>query len=240
MMMKKILTLSIAVSIHPVVLFAQNDNSIAGPEIIDQDYRVGIEEAAWDWRPGDLVFRNNLNQFDEIVRQSESGDWASVAVLRPSSGGPVAIYVDEKIGVTETPLDAFINGQDYVAYRVDGLDELRSEEYHAGPMALYAGITALEAPYDYEYLFDNQKFYNSELAFAAALNAGVIIGTPTPLRELSSYDDPLAKEILKHWRDHTFCIEALDDRMCWDWISNISLVTPMTLISSDKIEQVFP
>lgn len=133
------------------------------------------------------MFRNGLNRFDETVRDAESGVWASVTVLRPTSGGPVAIYVDEQIGVTETPLEHFIEGAPYAVFRIRGLEEHRSEELHAGPMALFAGITALETPYDYEIIFENKKFYNAELVFATALNAGFILGklnSPEFLRRL--------------------------------------------------------
>lgn len=146
-------------------VWVHDDNTLAGPELGSSDYSARIEEAAWDWLPGDLVFRNGLNRFDEVVRDAESGEWASVAVLRPSSGGPVAIYVDEQLGVTETPLDYFIAGEPYAVFRIRGLEEHRSEEFHAGPMALFAGITALETPYDHEMLFENKKFYKEVSRF---------------------------------------------------------------------------
>lgn len=219
---------------------AQDARSLAGLGLGRSEYSAEIEEAAWDWLPGDMVFRNGLNPFDEVVREAEAGSWASVAVLRPSSGGPVAIYVDEQSGVTETPLEYFIDAAPYAVYRILGLEEHRSEAYHAGPMALFAGITALETPYDHEMLFDNKKFYNAELIFAAALNAGVILGTPKPLRDLTTLDAPLGRALLKHWREHSFCLEATDEQMCWEWMRNLAIVTPGMIVASNAVEKVYP
>ncbi len=32
-----------------------------------QDWNKIMAEAAWDWRPGDLVFLNDVNAFDDLV-----------------------------------------------------------------------------------------------------------------------------------------------------------------------------
>lgn len=106
---------------------AQEDGSWALPELGQMDHPAITAEAAWDWLPGDLVFRNNLNDFDEAVRENESGQWASVGVIRPSGGGPVVIYVDEKQGVTETLLDFFIADEAYAVFRVTSLETVRAE-----------------------------------------------------------------------------------------------------------------
>ncbi|MBN8632596.1 MAG: hypothetical protein J0L76_17295 [Rhodobacterales bacterium] len=238
--MRRTILASSAALVLGVPAWTQDDDSLAGPELSQPYSSASLEEAAWDWKPGDLVFRNDLNRFDDLLREAEGGQWASVAVLRPSSGGPVAIFVDEQIGVTETPLDAFIDGGPYAVFRVRGIEEHRSEEYHAGPMALFAGITALEVPYDHEMMYENQKFYNAELAFASALNAGVILGSPKPLRDLTTHDAPLGQALLERWREHSFCIEAMDELMCWEWVRNLSVVTARSMLASDALEQVYP
>ncbi|MDO5612540.1 MAG: peptidoglycan peptidase [Paracoccus sp. (in: a-proteobacteria)] len=219
---------------------AQDDNSLAGPEPGSSDYSAGVEEAAWDWLPGDLVFRNGLNSFDDLVRDAESGEWASVAVLRPSSGGPVAIYVDEQIGVTETPLDYFINGVPYAVFRVTGMDASLTNSYDSGPMATFAGIVAMEMPYDADMMLENGKFYNAELPFAAAMNAGVVLASPKPLRDLATMETPLGQALLKGRIGHYPCIEATDDEMCWGWMRNLAIVTPEMIVSSDAVKQVYP
>ena len=206
----------------------------------ETDYSALMAEAAWDWLPGDLVFRNNLNDFDEIVRQNESGEWASVGVIRPSSGGPIVIYADEEQGVTETPLDLFIENEAYAVFRVASLEDVRAESYDPGPMALFAGILAMGMPYDTEMMFENGKFYNAELPFAAALNAGVTLVTPQPLRDVTTIHDPLGQALLENRIGRYPCIEATDREMCWGWMRNLAIVTPGMILSSGAVEQVYP
>lgn len=238
-MKRTILAAAVALTCDAPV-WAQEDNSLAGPELGQPDYSDMIEEAAWDWLPGDLVFRNGLNSIDELIRDAESGEWASVAVLRPSSGGPVAIYVDEQIGVTETPLDYFIEGGPFSVFRVTGLEASLTNSYDLGPMAAFALVVAMEQPYDTDMMFENGKLYNAELPFSAAINAGVVIATPKLLRDMAEIDSPLAQALLKGRIGHYPCIEATDEEMCWGWMRNFAIVTPGMIVSSDAVEQVYP
>lgn len=238
-MKRTILAASVAITCCAPA-WAQEDDSLAGPELGQPDYATMMAEAAWDWLPGDFVFRNNLNDFDEIVRQNESGQWASAGVIRPSSGGPVVIYVDEKHGVKETPLDLFIANEAYAVFRVTSLESVRAESYDLGPMALFAGIVAMEMPYDTEMMFENGKFYNAELPFAAALNAGIMLVAPKPLREVTTPEAPLGQALLENRIGHFPCIEATDKEMCWGWMRNLAIITPGILISSEALEQVYP
>lgn len=221
-------------------VWAQDDDPLAWPELGQLGSTIMTAEAAWDWLPGDLVFRNNLNDFDEIVRQNESGQWASVGIIRPSGGGPVAIYVDERQGVTETPLDLFIANEAYAVFRVTSLENVRAEIYDLGPMALFAGSLSMNMPYDSEMMLENGKFYNAELPFTAALNAGVILVAPKPLRDVTGPDAPLGQALLENRIGHFPCIEATDKEMCWGWMRNFAIVTPGMILSSDALEQVYP
>lgn len=238
-MRRRILAASAALA-FATPAWAQHDDVLAGPKVDQPDHSALIAEAAWDWLPGDLVFRNGLNDFDEIVRQTKSGQWASVGVIRPSGGGPMVIYVDEKQGVTETPLDLFIAHQAYAVFRVASLENVRAESYDLGPMALFAGISAMQMPYDSEMMFENGKFYNAELPFAAALNAGVLLVTPKPLRDITSMDAPLGRFLLEGRPGHFPCIEATDKEMCWGWMRNLAIVTPGMIVASDAVVQIYP
>lgn len=220
--------------------WAQEDDSLVGPELGEPGSSMMTAEAAWDWLPGDLVFRNGLNPFDEIVRQNESGQWASVGVIRPSGGGPVVIYVDETKGVTETSLDLFIANEAYAVLRVTSLETVRAEAYDPGPMALFAGIVAMNMPFDTEMLLGNGKFYNAELPFAAALNAGVTLVAPKALRDVTEFNTPLGQALLEDRIGHFPCEEATDNEMCWGWMENLAIVTPGMILSSDALEQVYP
>lgn len=82
-----------------------------------------FDEAVWDWRAGDLIFRSGIDPLDDLVAASTGARFGSVAILRASSGGPRVVYVDPEIGVTEVMLDEFVSGldqSDYTAYRVTG------------------------------------------------------------------------------------------------------------------------
>lgn len=209
-------------------------------EVDPSAYSSNAAEAEWDWLPGDLVFRNGLNKFDEVVRKNESGLWGSVGVVRPSGGGPVVIYVDEQIGVTETPLDLFVSGEAYAVYRVTSLKDVRAESFDLGPMALFAGVVTIGMPYDSEMAFENGKLYNAELPYVAALNAGVVLTAPKPLREVTTPDAPLGVALLEDRIGRYPCIEATDEEMCWGWMRNLAVVTPNMITSSEAVEQVFP
>ena len=238
--MKRLISTALAIVAFAAPIEAQEDDTLAGPELGQPGSSLMTSEAAWDWVPGDLVFRNGLNDFDEIVRENESGLWASVGVIRPSGGGPVVIYADEQQGVTETPLDLFIEDEAYTVFRVTSLASVRAESFDLGPMALFAGILAMNMPYDAEMMLENGKFYNAELAFAAALNAGVLLAVPKPLRDVTGPDAPLGQALLKDRIGHFPCVEATDEEMCWGWMRNLAIVTPGMILSSDALEQVYP
>lgn len=238
--MKRPIFSTLAILAFATPIGAQEDDTLAGPELGQPSTSLMTAEAAWDWFPGDLVFRNGLNDFDEIVRDNENGQWASVGVIRPSGGGPVAIYVDEQQGVTETPLDLFIAEEAYAVFRVTSLARVRAESYDLGPMALFAGILAMNMQYDTEMMFENGKFYNAELPFAAALNAGVLLAVPKPLRDVTEPDAPLGQALLKDRIGHYPCVEATDEEMCWGWMRNLAIVTPGMILASDALEQVYP
>lgn len=95
---------------------------VIGPAAAEEtDWAAAMAEARWDWRPGDLIFLNGVNELDELFRQVEGGEWASVGVLRPSSGGPRVVYADAAAGVTEVMLYEIEDARgpaDYAVYRL--------------------------------------------------------------------------------------------------------------------------
>lgn len=84
-----------------------------------------MAEAGWDWRPGDLIFRNGINDIDEAVKRSFGLRWASVGILRASSGGPRVIFASQSDGVTEEMLYEHVEGlssDEYAVYRLRDLN----------------------------------------------------------------------------------------------------------------------
>lgn len=208
------------------------------------DWNAIMAEAEWDWRPGDLIFRNDLNANDELIRDAEGGKWASIGILRASSGSPRVIFADETEGVTELMLEEFVGGlsqSDYAVYRVNGVNsELPDGQQIQGPLATYGIFVAYGSPYDTLYRFGNGRYYSAELPFEAALSAGVVLGHPRPLSEMASPTTALGQLLLKGWGDNPYCVAATSAEQCWDMISNASIATPQSLIASGKLEKVYP
>lgn len=203
-----------------------------------------MAEAKWDWRPDDLIFRNGLNGFDEAVRTVEGSQWASVGILRASSGGPRVVFVDENAGVTEVMLDVFIediSDDQYVVYRVQGIEtELPDGQQIQGPMASYSLFVAYGSPYDALVRFGNGSYYNAELPFEAALNAGVILGTPKPVADLASPGNEVWERLMSDWENNPYCVAATTVEECWGVTNDTAIITAGALIASPNLKKVYP
>lgn len=208
------------------------------------DYAAMMAEAAWDWHPGDLIFRNNFNDLDDLIRNAEGGQWASVAMLRAASGDPRVVYVDPDLGVTEMMLDEYIAGlgeDDYTVYRVGALDPNRpGKQMEMGPMAGFALFVAYGTAYDRWMMTGGDGFYNAKLPYMAALNAGVVLGQPVPLKQLGTASPALRDALLADWQAHPYCRVAQDADDCWSKIKDIGVITPHVLMESGDTIRVFP
>jgi hypothetical protein len=224
--------------------WAQEDDSLAGPELGEPNYSEVMAEAQWDWHPGDLIFRNDVNDLDELVRDAEGSRWATVGILRSSSGGPRVVYADQNQGVTEVMLDEFVDGlteDEYEVHRVEALDpNVPGEQMEQGPTPTFALIIAYGAPYDSFMLLGNDGYYNAELPYIAALNFGVVMGVPTPVEKLVAESQALRDALLMNWEAHPFCFVAASREDCWNEIRDMSVVTPGQIVSSDVVTQVHP
>ncbi|MCB5410030.1 peptidoglycan peptidase [Pseudogemmobacter faecipullorum] len=245
--MKHTILAASATFVLNVPAWAQDEDTMAGPEPGQPDYSAVMTEAAWDWRPGDLIFRNGINEADEAVKRTFSLRWATVGILRPSSGGPRVVFVDHDNGVTEEMLYAFVDGlsgDDYAAYRPGQLDPDYNPETDvmtAGPMAKFALLIAYGAPQDNQFLFGNGAFYGAELAYEAALNAGIVLGSPARLGVLLNGPQDLEPELRQLLAAHRYCEYETSFDSCWETqIANLSIVTTDSLIASGALERVFP
>lgn len=208
------------------------------------DWAKAMAEAEWDWHPGDLIFRNGINDLDELLRDAEGGAWASVGILRASSGGPRVVYADQDQGVTEVMLYEFVDGlgpDDYAVYRIDALDPNRpGQQMQMGPVATYALTVAYGAGFDSHMLPGDDSFYNAELPFLAAGSARVVLADPIPLERLGAASPAFRDAMLADWQTHPRCaaLEKADD--CWEKIKGTVVITPGRLTASDHTRQVFP
>lgn len=205
-----------------------------------------MAEAAWDWRPGDLIFRNGINDIDEAMKRSFGLKWASVGILRPSSGGPRVAYVDQSKGVSEEMLYEHVEGLSpdaFAVYRVRGLapDDRPDDQMWPGPLVRFALFITYGQPFDTDFMLGDGAFYNAELAYQSALNAGFVLGNPVRLRDLVNDPDKLDPELHKILTTHRYCRYELSFDDCWTFnLQDQTIVTTDSLIASGLLDRVFP
>lgn len=198
-----------------------------------------VAEAEWDWRPGDLIFRNDVNSFDDRLAKANGWRWASVGILRASSAGPRVVFASEQDGVTEVTLDGFvanISQDEYAVYRVTQFTTKDAAgEITQGPLVRYSMFIAYGAAYDPQALFGNGTYYNAELPFEAALSAGVTLGDTTTIEDLAGAENDIRDLFLQKMENHPYCVVAMNRDECWNEIRTISVVTTETIMSSDLL-----
>ncbi|QDA36894.1 peptidoglycan peptidase (plasmid) [Paracoccus liaowanqingii] len=188
-----------------------------------------------------------VNDSDEMVKRTLSLQWASVGILRPSSGGPRVVFVDMDSGVTEDMLDAYIEGlsrDEYAVYRPIHLNpnyNPNTDVMTAGPMAKFALSIVYGAPQDTQFLFGNGAFYSAELAYESALNAGIVLGSPVRLVTLLNSPQNLDPQFRQLLEAHRYCEYEVSFDSCWEGqVENLSIVTTDSLISSGALAKVYP
>ncbi|WP_406720790.1 peptidoglycan peptidase [Thioclava litoralis] len=213
----------------------------------ETDWAAIMAETAWDWHPGDLVFRNGLNAFDDTLRQAQGAEWASVGIMRASSGSPRVVYADEVEGVTEVMVEQFLDGLDegdYAVYRIEALDPNRTgKQMEQGPIAEFVLRKAYEAPFDPWMQLGNGRYYNAELPYRAALAAGVDLGPLVPLRKVAARNDAVKALLLQDWRANPACQPEsgiTTKAACWDAIADGAVITTDGIRNSAAVTRIFP
>ena len=211
----------------------------------EPDYDALMAEAAWDWDPGDLIFRDGISPADAVVARALGLDWETVGILRASSGGPRVVFVDPAEGVTEVMLYEFTEGlgaADYAVYRLRGTGAADADTpIPAGPMVRLALSRAYGAPADPWLILGDGTFYGAELAYLAALNAGVALGAPVPLRDLAGPPDRMDAALRAMLQGHRYCQHELSFDACWaDSLGAQGIVTTGSLIASGRLRRVYP
>lgn len=225
--------------------------ALAGPALAEDRVTPQADdplliEAAWDWRPGDLVFRNGINAADDAIRQGLGLQWASVGVLRPSSGGPRGVFVEQTGGVTESMLYEYVEGlspAEYAVYRPRALDA----DYDADaqmwvdPISHFALFIAYGAAFDEQLILGNGSFYNAELPYQGALNGGIVLGAPVALHRLTEGPDSMDASLRALLENHQYCRYELSFEDCWQHnLKDHAIVTTGIIIASGAVDQVFP
>lgn len=199
-----------------------------------------FDEAAWDWRAGDLIFRSGVDPLDDLIAASTGAEFGSVAILRASSGGPRVVYVDPEIGVTEAMLDEYISGlgeSDYAAYRVSGIGDWGQSD---SPMSYNALLVAYGKPADVYRFPGGDAYYSAELVSLAALGAGVQLGEPIRLSDLARDRTELKEAFLNDWRANPYCQYILTEQDCWEIIRDTAILTTDSILTDPDLEKLYP
>ncbi len=198
------------------------------------------DEAAWDWRAGDLIFRSGIDPIDDMIATSTGAQFGSVAIVRASSGGPRVVYVDPDIGVTEVMLDEFVDGlneSEYAAYRIREAGDWGQGD---SPISYNALLVAHGKPADRYRFPGGDAYYSAELVFLAALGAGVQLGHPTRLSELTQDRPDLQQIFLRDWQENPYCQYITTEHECWELIRDTAVLTTRAIMTDPDLERLHP
>lgn len=198
------------------------------------------DEAAWDWRAGDLIFRSGIDPIDDMIATSTGSQFGSVAIVRASSGGPRIVYVDPDIGVTEVMLDEFVSGLDeseYAAYRIREVGDWGQSD---SPISYNALLVAYGKPADRYRFIGGDAYYSAELVFLAALGIGVQLGHPIRLSVLTQDRPDLQQVFLRDWRENPYCQYITTEQECWELIRDTAVLTTQEIITDPDLERLHP
>ena len=122
------------------------------------------------WQAGDLLFQSLDSEFggaiEAVTESAGRYSFSHVGMLAPDSAG--GLQVVEAIGcdVRLTPLDSFLRRSAVtVAARV------KADYRRLTPAAIAFAVRQIGTPYDEAYLYDNGRYYCSELIYDAFLYA---------------------------------------------------------------------
>jgi hypothetical protein len=141
---------------------------------------ITFETGMKDWRDGDLI----VQQATDVPVLPVFGDVENppvhIGIVTLTPDGPMVIEARDT--VVETPLKAFIAAgytNDYVVYRITGLDRARATTVVASARGM------LGRPGDFFLDETPERLYSSELVRISFLKAGVSLGRTDRMRTLA-------------------------------------------------------
>ncbi|MDR0694572.1 MAG: hypothetical protein LBF81_04645 [Prevotellaceae bacterium] len=148
---------------------------------------------------GDLLFqsgKDGLSDAIEAVTESAGGyNFSHVGMLVPDSSGCLWVIEAVSKGVQLTPVDTFLQRGARVA-----LGRVKDEYKPLLPAAIAFALRQTGKPYDEEYIYDNGKYYCSELIYDAFLVANNHI--PFFTLEPMTFKSPATGAFLEEWVRH--------------------------------------
>ena len=148
---------------------------------------------------GDLLFqsgKDGLSNAIEAVTEGVRGyNFSHVGMLVPDSSGRLWVIEAVSEGVQLTPVDTFLQRGTKVA-----LGRVKDEYRALLPAAMAFAIQQTGKSYDEEYIYDNGKYYCSELIYDAFLvtNNHIPFFTLEPM----TFKSPATGAFLEEWVQH--------------------------------------
>lgn len=186
-------------------------------------------------KDGDIILQTILGTQGMAIIAASSSPYTHMGFIKTSGKNPVVV---EAVGpVKETPLTQWIArgvGQRITILRLKDMTPEMAKKVAAAARKHYG------KPYDFYFLPDKKSFYCSELVREAYLGAGVTLGKPQKVGELTK-SAAMDTIIEQRWKYYPPCqgIDGITMEKCRKIIMEQVLVTPASIARDPQLEPVF-
>lgn len=186
-------------------------------------------------KDGDIILQTILGTQGMAIIAASSSPYTHMGFIKTSGKNPVVV---EAVGpVKETPLTQWIAhgvGQRITILRLKDMTPEMAKKVAAAARKHYG------KPYDFYFLPDKKSFYCSELVREAYLGAGVTLGKPQKVGELTK-SAAMDTIIEQRWKYYPPCqgIAGITMEKCRKIIMEQVLVTPASIARDPQLEPVF-
>lgn len=186
-------------------------------------------------KDGDIILQTILGTQGMAIIAASSSPYTHMGFIKTSGKNPVVV---EAVGpVKETPLTQWIArgvGQRITILRLKDMTPEMTKKVAAAARKHYG------KPYDFYFLPDKKSFYCSELVREAYLGAGVTLGKPQKVGELTK-SAAMDTIIEQRWKYYPPCqgIDGITMEKCRKIIMEQVLVTPASIARDPQLEPVF-
>jgi len=164
-------------------------------------------QISFELKPGDLLFQDlNGDSFFEAVSKVTQGYNGTVlthvGIAAYNDAGDTVVLEALLEGVTETPLDVFLDRSRDKSGNPKVLVGRLSQEYrHLIEPALARAFERRNSPYNHLFdIQDKEAFYCSELVYVCFMEANE--GAPVFELEPMTFADPETQEVFPVWKDY--------------------------------------
>ena len=108
------------------------------------------------------------------------------------------------------------------------------------PISYNALLVAYGKPADRYRFPGGDAYYSAELVFLAALGAGVQLGQPIRLSELTRDRAELQDAFLNAWQENPYCQYIITKQECWELIRHTAILTTDAIMTDPNLERLHP